>query len=155
MSKQWKSVESVETDEGRLELKQRGEDSFLITINNRILMNSWANTSEIVLAESACALLEGRKHPRVLLAGLGMGFTLKAAMDALPADAEVVVAELNPIVVAWCRGPMAHLTSSVVDDPRVTVVVDDVITLIRDASKRGKESRFDAIIFYSPELFEE
>ena len=59
---------------------------------------------------------------------------------------KVVVAELNPIIVEWCRGPLAHLTGKAVDDPRVTVVMDDVAAVIRLAATPGRENRFDAII---------
>ena len=146
MAQPWRVVDSVDTDEGLLDLRQRGESDFLITIDSRVLMNSSANMSEIVLAELACQSLKNKKNPRVVMGGLGMGFTLKAAIDNLPAEAEVLVAELNPIVVKWCRGPIAHLTGGAVDDPRVTVVIDDVATVIREAAMKGKESLFDAII---------
>jgi len=109
-------------------------------------MSSWANKSEIVLAELACESLKNKKNARVLVGGLGMGFTLKAALDNLPADAEVVVAELNPIVVKWCRGPIAHFSGGAVDDPRVKVVIDDVAAVIRYAAMKGRGNRFDAII---------
>jgi predicted membrane-bound spermidine synthase len=89
---------------------------------------------------------KNKKNSRVLVGGLGMGFTLKAAIDNLPADAEVVVAELNPIMVKWCRGPIAHFTGRAVDDPRVKVVIDNVASVIRYAAMRGKGNRFDAII---------
>jgi spermidine synthase len=146
MAKPWRLVDSVDTDEGVLELRQRGETDFLITIDSRVLMNSSANMSEIVLAELACESLKNRKNPRVLVGGLGMGFTLKAAIDNLPAGAEVMVAELNPIVVKWCQGPIAHLTGGAVDDPRVKVVIDDVAAVIRDAAMKTDGGRFDAII---------
>jgi spermidine synthase len=102
--------------------------------------------SEIVLAELACGSLKNKENPRVLVGGLGMGFTLKAAIDNLPARADVVVAELNPIVVKWCQGPISHLTGGAVDDPRVKVVIADVASVIRDAATKGEEHRFDAII---------
>ena len=146
MAKPWHILDSIDTDEGLLDLRQRGKTDFLITISGRVLMNASANRSEIVLAELACESLKNKKNPRVLVGGLGMGFTLKAAIDNLPADAEVVVAELNPIMVKWCRGPIAHLTGGAVDDPRVKVVIDDVAAVIRDAAMKGKENRFDAII---------
>lgn len=146
MALAWRVVDSIDTDEGLLDLRQRGERDFLITIAGRVLMNSSANMSEIVLSELACAGLKERKAPRVLVGGLGMAFTLKAALDSLPADAEVVVAELNPIMVTWCKGPIAGLTNGAVNDPRVTVVIRDVAKVIDEAAKKGKESRFDAII---------
>jgi spermidine synthase len=73
-----------------------------------------------------------------------MGYTLKAALDALPPDAEVSVAELNPIVVKWCRGPIAHITGSAVDDSRVTVEIADVAAVIKRAASRS--NKYDAII---------
>lgn len=146
MTKPWRIVDSIETDEGLLDLRQRGETDFLITVDGRVLMNSSANKSEIVLAELACESLQNKKNPRVLIGGLGMGFTLKAALDNLPADAEVVAAELNPIVVKWCRGPIAHFTGGAVDDPRVKVVIENVASVIRHAAMKGKGYRFDAII---------
>ena len=146
MTKPWRIVDSIDTDEGLLDLRQRGETDFLITVDSRVLMNSSANISEIVLAELACESLKNKKNSRVLVGGLGMGFTLKAAIDNLPADAEVVVAELNPIMVKWCRGPIGHFTGGVLDDPRVKVVIDNVASVIRYAAMRGKGNRFDAII---------
>jgi len=146
MAKPWRIVDSVDTDEGLLDLRQRGETDFIITIDNRVLMNSSANMSEMVLAHLACESLTNKKNPRVLVGGLGMGFTLEAALDNLPADAEVVVAELNPIMVKWCRGPIAHFTGGAVDDPRVKIVIDDVAAVIRFAAIKGQGNRFDAII---------
>lgn len=146
MAQAWRVIDQIETDEGLLALKQRGDTDFLITIANRVLMNSSANRSEIVLSERACASLKQTNKPRVLVGGLGMGFTLKAALDHLPADAEVVVAELNPIMVTWCQGPIARLTGGAVDDQRVTVVIADVAELIGKAATKGKDQCFDAII---------
>ena len=146
MAKPWRTVDSIDTDEGLLDLRQRGETDFLITIDNRVLMNSSANISEMVLGEQACKSLKNKNTPRVLVGGLGMGFTLKAALDILPDKAEVVVAEMNPIIVKWCRGPIAHLGGGAVDDPRIKLVIDDVAAVIRNAAIKGKENRFDAII---------
>jgi spermidine synthase len=146
MARPWRIVDSVDTDEGRLDLRHRGETDFLITIDRRVLMNSSANTSEMVLGELACKSLKNKNNPGVLVGGLGMGFTLKAALNNLPDKAEVVVAELNPIMVKWCRGPIAHLSGGAVDDPRVKVVLDDVAAVIRNAAIKGKANRFDAII---------
>jgi len=146
MAQPWRVVDSIDTDEGLLDLRQRGEKDFLITIDSRVLMNSSANMSEIVLSELACAGLQQTKKPRVLVGGLGMAFTLRAALDHLPPEAEVVVAELNPIMVTWCQDPIAQLTGGAVDDPRVTVKISDVAKVIAEAAKKGKDQRFDAII---------
>jgi spermidine synthase len=142
----WKTIESITTDDGTLELRQRGERDFLIMIDSQVLMNSLANRSELVLGQLGCEQLKGSESPRVLVGGLGMGFTLKAVLDTLPASAQVVVAELNPTVLEWCRGPLAPLTERVVDDPRVTVEIGDVAHRIRRSAVNGGDSRFDAII---------
>jgi spermidine synthase len=142
----WNTIESIVTDEGTLELRQRGERDFLITIGPQVLMNSLANRSEVVLGQLGCGHLQENTNPRVLVGGLGMGFTLKAVLDTLPGTAQVVVAELNPTVVEWCHGPLAALTAHAVDDPRVTVEICDVAHRIRRSAVNGGEGRFDAII---------
>src|SRR3989304_6480048 len=145
MAQPWQTVDRVDTADGVLELRRRGERDFLIIIDGGVLMNSSANRAEIALGEGACRAVAARHRPRVLIGGLGMGLTLRAALDSLPPAAQVVVAELNPVVVRWCRGPIGELTGSAVDDPRVTVVIDDVSSVIAKASKPGAE-RFDAVI---------
>lgn len=146
MAKQWLVLDNADTDEGVIELRQRGEKDYLITIDNRVLMNSSANRSELVLSELACRGMQNQTNPRVLIGGLGMGYTLKAALDNLPAAAEVVVAELNPVVKKWCTGPIAHLTEGAANDPRVTVEIADVAELIMQAAAQGGNACFDAII---------
>jgi len=146
MAQPWKIIESVPTAEGILELRQRGERDFLITIGPQVLMNSLANRSEVVLGQLGCGHLKGHPHPRVLVGGLGMGYTLKAVLDTLPATATVVVAELNPVVLEWCRDPLAALTEGAVDDPRVTMEIGDVARLIRSTAVNGGDARFDAIV---------
>jgi spermidine synthase len=138
----WRTIDRVDTPEGPLELRQRGERDFLITIAGRILMTSVAHRSEDALAEIACAPLASQARPRVLVGGLGMGYTLRAALDRLPARAEVLLVDLNPSVVAWCRGPLAPLTSGAVDDGRVTVEVADVARVLAAAPP----GRYDAIL---------
>jgi len=105
MALPWKRLASVTTKEGVLELRQRGEKDFLITIGPQVLMNSLSSRSEVVLGQLGCERLKESRAPRVLLAGLGMGITLRGALDTLPPDAVVEVAELNPVVAEWCRGP--------------------------------------------------
>jgi spermidine synthase len=140
--KPWKTLASQPTADGALELRQRGEREFLIVIAGRVLMTSHERRSEERLAALGCAPVAGRPAPRVLIGGLGMAYTLRAALDALPASAEVVVAELTPEVEAWCRGPLAPLTGSAVADPRVRVVIDDVARVIADA----RPGEYDAIL---------
>ncbi len=123
-----------------LRLYQRGEE-FAIKAGNNELMNSRVHGSEDALAELGCAHIVGRARSRVLIGGLGMGFTLAAALQSLAADAEVVVAELVPAVVAWNRGPLAHLAGQPLSDARVTVREADVGIVIRAATQT-----YDAIL---------
>jgi spermidine synthase len=145
MAQPWHTVDTAATGDGILELRQRGARDFLMLINGRVLMNSSANRSEIALGEQACKEVSMRLKPRVLIGGLGMGLTLRAVLDSLPASARVIVAELNAVMATWCRGPLAGLTNGAVDDPRVSIVIDDVSAVIEKASYSGAE-KFDAII---------
>ena len=90
------------------------------------LMNSRLSGSEENLARLTAGRLAGRAGPRVLIGGLGMGFTLRAALAAFGPHARVTVAELVPEVVDWARGPMAHVHGASLDDPRVEIAIGDV-----------------------------
>src|SRR5688572_29926973 len=105
------------------------------------LMNSRLSGSEEALASLSCARIQDRQRPKLLIGGLVMGFTLRAALSYLPPDAEVTVAELVPAVVAWARGPMAELFAGCLDDPRVEIREADVADLIAS----GKAA-YDAIL---------
>ena len=137
----WKTLATVATKEGALQLRQRAEREFLIVIDGRVLMTSNDRRSEQGLATLACDGLPARA-PRVLIGGLGMAYTVRAALDVLPAGAEVVVAELTPAIATWCRGPLASLTAGALDDPRVSVVIGDVAQVIADAP----HGRYHAIL---------
>lgn len=147
MAKPWKTIASIDTHEGILELRQRDASDFLITVGGLVLMNSMANRSEVVLGQLGCQQLKNHPRPRVLVGGLGMGCTLRAVLDSLPASAEVVVAELNPVVLDWCRGPLSALTDSAVSDQRVRVEVGDVAHLVAKTARQGGAENFDAVIF--------
>jgi len=121
-------------------LLQRGDD-FEIRIGAALLMSSRMHGSEELLAERACARIAMRLEARVLIGGLGMGFTLAAALGKLGPTAQVVVADLSPAVVAWNRGPLAHLSNRPIEDRRVSVAERDVAGLIR-----GQEGAWDAIL---------
>ena len=144
MAQPWQTIDSIVTKDGTLELRQRGERDFLITVGGLVLMNSSAHRSEVALGTMACSHLKDHPVPRVLVAGLGMGYTLRAVLDELPATARVVVGELNPVVLTWCQGPLAELTRGAAADPRVTVAIADVADLIRNAASSGE--RFDAVV---------
>ena len=108
-------------------------------------MNSRAQRSEIALGRLGCRPWQNHPAPRVMVGGLGMGFTLRAVLDSLPATAKVVVVELNQGIVDWCRGPLAGLTDNALSDHRVTIEIGDVADLIRRYT-RPNEMRFNAII---------
>jgi len=99
---------------------------YTIRVNGLELMTSRAHGSEEEMARLACQAVAGTRQPRVMVAGLGMGYTLRAALGSLPRSAEVVVVELFAAVVEWCRGPLAELAARPLDDPRVEVVVADL-----------------------------
>lgn len=140
LARPWQTLAREQTNDGVLELRRRGEHDFLITHDGRVLMTSAAHRSEAALSEITLARLGKCRTPRVLLGGLGMGFTLRAALDALPPAAWVTVAELHSCVVDWCRDPLAALTDGAVNDRRVRVENRDVARLIAEASG------FDAIV---------
>lgn len=131
---------TIPGDGGELRLKQRGSE-FSIMLGSTELMNSRLSGSEEALATLSCERIAGRKAPSMLVGGLGMGFTLRAALGALPQDARVVVAELVPAVVDWARGPLADIHKGTLDDPRVAIHVGDVGALIR-----SRKAAYDAIL---------
>ncbi len=115
---------------GVLKLMQRGAE-FSIMSNNIGLMNSRMSGSEEQLAVLSAARLTKSPKARVLIGGLGMGFTLRAALAAFGPGAEIIVAELVPAVIAWARGPLAPIHGTSLDDPRVTIHEGDVAAAIR------------------------
>lgn len=122
-------------DGSRLRLIRCGED-FTILLDHYELMSTDLSSSEQALAGQACAQLAGRAGVQMLIGGYGMGFTLRAALAGLEADAEITVAEIVPKIVEWARGPMLAVTAGCLDDPRVVLVEDDVRMLI-EASTGG------------------
>jgi spermidine synthase len=131
--KPWKELGHTDTPDGNdMRLTER-DGEYVILVNGQTLMSSRAHGSEESLATRACGRLATVERPRVLVGGLGMGFTLKATLDLLPPDAIVTVAELVPAVVQWNRGPLS--------DRRVRIEVTDVgFTL------RANPGQFDAIL---------
>lgn len=127
-------------DGAELRLMLRG-DEFTIALDRNELMSTRVSHSEEALATMTGERLGGRAAPQLLIGGYGMGFTLRAALAFLGADAGITVAELVPEIIEWARGPMHKLTADCLDDPRVTLVQDDVAMLI-DAASSG----YDAIL---------
>ncbi len=131
---------AVPDGDGELRLMRRGAE-FSIMLGHNELMNSRVRGSEEALATIACERIRDRERPDILIGGLGMGFTLRAALKTLGADARIIVAELMPAVLTWARGPLADLFGSSLTDPRVTVRAADVGHLIRCG-----RTPFDAIL---------
>ncbi len=127
-------------DGGELRLFRRGAE-YSIMLGANELMNSRLSGSEEALATLACDRLAGTARPHVLIGGLGMGFTLRAALAGLGAEAVVTVAELVPAVIAWARKPMAEIFAGCLDDPRVRIAAEDVASLIWSA-----DGVYDAIL---------
>ncbi|UVK56751.1 hypothetical protein DBIPINDM_003381 [Mesorhizobium sp. AR02] len=138
----WVQLDSAKTGDGaqELRLKRRGSE-FSIMLGTNELMNSRLSGSEQALAKLSCQRIADHRQPKILIGGLGMGFTLRAALAELGKDAEIVVAELVPAVVAWARGPMADVFGGCLDDPRVTIQETDVGQLIR-----SEPAAWDAIL---------
>jgi spermidine synthase len=138
----WRQLGStaIPGGDGEMRLFRRGGE-FSIRVGPHELMNSRVHGSEKALAELACARIANRERARVLIGGLGMGFTLAAVLTNVGMGAAVEVAELVPAVVAWNRGPMAEINGPALDDPRVTIREGDVASLMR--TRRGA---WDAIL---------
>jgi spermidine synthase len=123
-----------------IELKRR-DDEYVIFAGGQQLMSSRMHASEELLAALGCRRAAALSSPRVLIGGLGMGYTLRAALDLLPAGATVIVAELVAEVVEWNRGVLAPLAQNPLADPRVRVEIADVA-----ATLRASAGKFDAVL---------
>ena len=127
-------------DGGEMVLYQHDRD-FTITVNGEDLMLSRHHESELELARLGCAHLAGRQEPSILIGGLGMGYTLRQALDMLSPDGEVVVGELLEAVVRWNREFLGELNGQPLADERVDLKTGDIVELIA-----GTRGRFDAIL---------
>ncbi len=125
---------------GELRLRRRGAE-FAIMLDGNQLMSNRLSATEQALATIACEKFRTAKRPHILIGGLGMGFTLRAALTVLGPQARIAVAELVPAVVAWARDPMAEMFGGCLDDARVTIHKTDVGDLIRTG-----RSAYDAIL---------
>jgi spermidine synthase len=125
---------------GELQLFQHVRD-FAIRVGREELMNSHQHGSEEAMARLVVERLKPSTARQVLVGGLGMGFTTAAALRDLGADDHLTVAELVPAVVAWNRGPLAHLAGDPLRDPRVRVHQGDVAELLRQQA-----AAYDAIL---------
>ena len=137
--KAWETLGEATTPDGCTFVLRRRDTHYIIVADGFNLMVSNEHRSESEMVALACPLPPA--GARVLIGGLGMGFTLRAALDQLPEDASVVVAELVPEVIAWNRGALGGLTRHPLDDPRVVVELGDVADLVRTS-----EASFDAVL---------
>src|ERR1700738_5007752 len=138
----WRQIDTARVPGADVELRlmRRGTE-FSMMLGPNELMSSRLSGSEEALATLACRRIEGVKRPHLLIGGLGMGFTLRAALAVLGAEARITVAELVPAVIAWARGPMATIFGDSLDDPRASIHSADVIDVIQ-----ARPSAFDAIL---------
>jgi spermidine synthase len=137
----WELLGAASTPDGTDIRLTRRDNEFVILANGKPLMSSRLHGSEEALATLGCAKAWEQDCPRVLVGGLGMGFTLRAVLETLPSAASVIVAELVPAVIQWNRESLAALAGYPLRDPRVRIEVGDVgMTL------RANPGRFDAIL---------
>jgi spermidine synthase len=139
--KKWTLVDKTLTPDGKTISLHEHDGAYTIRVDNAELMSTRQHASEERLAELACAHMRGIPGARVLIGGLGFGFTLKAALSAIAADATLVVAEILAAVVAWNRNPSFPLAADALADPRVIALEQDVVDVIRKS-----QSGFDSII---------
>ena len=138
----WEFIDSavVPGTAGELRLFRRGEE-FSIRTTGVELMNSRVHGSEEALAELACERIAHQRRPQILIGGLGMGYTLAAALKRLGPESRIVVAELVPKVVEWNRGPLVELNGNALEDKRVTVFEGDVALILKE-----EHQSYDAIL---------
>lgn len=139
--KPYERLGEARTPNGTVIALYRHDGAYLIRADGVELMSTRRHLSEERMAEVACEPLRQRSAARVLIGGLGLGFTLRAALPHLRADADVVVAELVPEVIAWNADPRYDLSAEAMRDPRVRVVNDDVLAVLR-----SNPNGFDAIM---------
>jgi spermidine synthase len=139
--KPWELLGETTTPDGETLTLMRQDREFVILANTRPLMSSRMHGSEEALASLGCAHLVRADDAQVLVGGLGMGFTLAATLQSLRESARVVLAELVSGVVEWNRGPLGEFAGRPLSDPRVDVVVGDVLDTLRT-----NRARFDAVL---------
>lgn len=140
--KPWEELDRVQIPDENDELILRKRDTeFSIRTSTTELMNSRLHGSEEALAKLACRRIQHQDHTNILIGGLGMGYTLSAALENSNSDSKITVAELIPAVIEWNREYLGHLAEFPLNDPRVTVQRQDVMKIIRT----GKTT-WDAIL---------
>jgi spermidine synthase len=138
----WLQIDTARVPGADVELRlmRRGAE-FSMMLGPNELMNSRLSGSEEALATLACRRIEAVKRPHLLIGGLGMGFTLRAALAVLGSEARIMVAELVPAVIEWARGPLADIFGGSLDDPRASIRSADVVDVVQSHALA-----FDAIL---------
>jgi spermidine synthase len=138
----WSQIDTARVPGADVELRlmRRGSE-FSMMLGQNELMSSRLSGSEEALATLACRRIAAVKRPHLLIGGLGMGFTLRAALAVLGTGARITVAELVPAVIAWARGPLAEIFGDSLSDSRADIQAADVIDVIKTHAKA-----FDAIL---------
>jgi len=134
-------LDETHTPDGSHVCLYEHDGSYSIMVDRHELMSSRQTESEIELARLGCGRISERRAPTVLIGGLGMGFTLRQALDMLQPDASVIVAELLPAVIRWNQEIFGDLTDHPLRDKRVTLMNVDVASLIAKS-----DNAFDAIM---------
>ena len=138
------TVEMVKTCEGKDMVLQEKDGSYFLYLDGEMLMGGRYHESEEALGTLGCQALENQGSPRILVGGLGMGYTLRAILDEVGPDAEVISAELSEVVIRWNQpgGPLADGSGCPVEDPRSTIAQRDLCEMIRESDSGS----FDAIL---------
>jgi spermidine synthase len=138
----WEQIDTAGVPGADVELRlmRRGVE-FSMMLGQNELMSSRLSGSEEALATLTCRRIEAVRRPHLLIGGLGMGFTLRAALAVLGSEARILVAELVPAVIAWAKGPLVDIFGDSLDDPRASIREADVIEVIQ-----SHVSAFDAIL---------
>jgi len=139
--KKWTTLEHTTTPDGSKLTLSEHDGEYVLRVNGRELMSNKRHASELRLGELGG--LAKTKAPRILIGGLGLGYTLRGALNRTAPDADIVVAELMPEIVAWNQNPAYPLAGDVLSDPRTSVVIGDVYDVITNAITSNP---FDAIL---------
>ncbi len=137
----WNVLGQARSPDGSALVLVEHDGEYVLRVNGRELMSTKRHASELRLGVLGCLSIANRPKARVLIGGLGLGFTLRGALATLGPDAEVVVAELMPQVVTWNKNPkFVGLATKELEDPRTKIVVDDVFAVL------GSSGKYDAIM---------
>lgn len=140
--KPFNTLAQVRTPDGATLALLEHDGEHYLKLNGRQLMSSYATASELALAQHSCARLAAHPEPRILIGGLGLGYTLQRVLELVGKNAVVEVAELIPEVVEWNREFLREVNGKLLDDPRVKIIVGDVFKLLL----RSAAPRYDAIL---------